>query len=94
MGGCRWVLVRGLYLSVCLCQSVCQSVCLSCSLAARVLSLSHPARQRSLGGEYMVKDEAYQNFHSTFEEQVAQLSKESSAVNTILTKITDFIATC
>merc|ERR1719409_1107631 len=50
--------------------------------------------RNSLGGEYMVKDEAYQNFHSTFEEQVAQLSKESSAVNTILTKITDFIATC
>merc|ERR1719409_1569181 len=31
--------------------------------------------RNSLGGEYMVKDEAYQNFHSTFEEQVAQLSK-------------------
>merc|ERR1712216_246509 len=50
--------------------------------------------RNSLGGTYMVKDEAYQNFHSTFLAEAAQLAKESAAVNTILTKIKEFLASC
>jgi len=50
--------------------------------------------RNSLGGTYMVKDESYQNFHASFEEEMAQLKKESFAVNTVLVKIQEFIASC
>jgi hypothetical protein len=50
--------------------------------------------RNSLGGTFMVKDEAYQNFHASFEGEVSKLSDESAAVTTILGKINDFIASC
>ena len=42
----------------------------------------------------MVKDEAYQNFHATFETEAAELQSQTSVVGTILSKISDFLASC
>jgi len=50
--------------------------------------------RNSLGGQYMVKDEAYQNFHSTFGTETDELSRQQSVVQTVLDKISTFIASC
>jgi len=50
--------------------------------------------RNSLGGVYMVKEEAYQNFYASFEEETAQLKTESVAVKAILAKIIEFLANC